>query len=321
MKNRIFRIFSTLIIVTVLLSACSGTQPAVKTPLRVAWTLWPGYYPILIALENGYFTKHGVFVELIQYDNYQAVYPDITSGNIDGAVSGLYDLVVPASQTPLKFVMITDNSNGAEGLVATADIQTAADLKNKRIGISLGSIGEFFAVNFLRQNGLTSADVEFLNVPAESAPGQIPDQIDAGYTWEPYLSQATANNNHILASTADFPGLMPSVVAFQAKLVEQRPEDIRGFVAAWFEAVDWWQANPAEGNALIAKATGLKPEEISIEGVKIFDLAANLSAFEQGIDTTSIYFTAQQHQQFLVESGLITKPVDMNVLLDPSFLK
>jgi len=194
-------------------------------------------------------------------------------------------------------------------------------LKNKRIGISMGSIGEFFTVNYLRQNGLTTADVIFTNIDAENVPGQIPNEIDAGYTWDPYLSQATANNNHVLATTIDFPGLMPSMVAFQASIVEQRPEDIRGFIAAWFEAVEWWKANPSEGNALIAKATNLKPEEISTKGVKIFGLEENLEAFKQGTDTTSIYFTAQKHQQYLIESGMISAPVKMEEVLDASFLQ
>ncbi len=324
MNKKFSQLFSALLLATLILNACSssGSAPAVnQTPLKVAWTLWPGWYPIIIAQEQGFFAKHNVSVEAVYYANYASVFPDIASQKIDGAVSGLYDLLVPASQTPLKVVMVTDNSDGAEGLIATADIQTPADLKGKRIGVSPSSIGEFFTVNLLRQNGLTSADVTLTNVDAESVPAQIPSKLEAGYTWEPHLSQAMGNNNHVLASTADVPGLVPDVVVFQAKVVEQRPEDVRNFVAAWFEAVSWWQANPAEGNAIIAKATDQKAEDISIVGVKVFNQSENITAFAQGTDTTSLFFSGQKQLDYLISINAFNKAPDLNTLLDPSFLK
>lgn len=324
MNKKFSRIFSALLLATLILSACSGagnSSASTNPPLKVAWTLWPGWYPIIIAQEQGFFAKHNVSVEAIRYDNYAAVYPDMASQKIDGAVSGLYDLLVPASQTPLKVVMITDNSDGAEGLIATADIQSPADLEGKRIGVSPNSIGEFFAVNLLRQNGLTSADVTFANVDAESVPAQIPSDIEAGYTWEPHLSQAMGNNNHILASTADTPGLVPDVIVFQARVVEQRPEDIRNFVAAWFEAVSWWQEHEAEGNAIIAKATDQNAADISTVGVKVFNQADNLEAFVKGTDTTSLFYTGQVQLNYLISINAFNKAPDLNTLLDPSYLK
>ena len=138
MTKKFSRLFSALLLATLILSACSsaGSTPAsTNAPLKVAWTLWPGWYPIIIAQEKGFFAKHGVSVEPVRYDNYASVYPDMASQKIDGAASGLYDLLVPASQTPLKVVMVTDNSDGAEGLIATANIQTPADLAGKSIGV------------------------------------------------------------------------------------------------------------------------------------------------------------------------------------------
>lgn len=324
MNKKLSRIFSALLLATLILSACSGAGSApasTNPPLKVAWTLWPGWYPIIIAQEQGFFAKHNVAVEAIRYDNYAAVFPDIASQKIDGAVSGLYDLLVPASQTPLKVVMVTDNSDGAEGLIATADIQSPADLKGKTIGVSPSSIGEFFTVNLLRENGLTATDVTLTNIDAESVPGQMSTKIEAGYTWEPHLSQAMANNNHVLASTADNPGLVPDVVVFQGNVVEERPEDIRNFVAAWFEAVTWWRANPAEGNAIIAKATDQNAADISIFGVNIFDQAENMKAFTPGTTTTSLFYTGKIQLDYLISINAFNKAPDLKVLLDSSYLK
>jgi NitT/TauT family transport system substrate-binding protein len=115
--------------------------------------------------------------------------------------------------------------------------------------------------------------------------------------------------------------LIVDVLAFRTEITQNRPEDVKGFIAAWQEALQYWKDNPTEGNAIIAKATGLKPEEVSAQGVNLFDLAANQKTFTQGTDASSVYFTAKNELQFLVTTGDITRPVEINKLLDPSFLR
>jgi NitT/TauT family transport system substrate-binding protein len=104
-------------------------------------------------------------------------------------------------------------------------------------------------------------------------------------------------------------------------VIQQRPEDIRAFIAAWFEAVAYWQENPMEGNAIIAKTLDLKTEEISTEGLKLLNLEDNLHAFAPGPDTTSLYVSGQVNADFLISSGGLSTAPDMERLLDPSFLK
>ncbi len=44
-------------------------------------------------------------------------------------------------------------------------------------------------------------------------------------------------------------------------------------IKAWFEALNYWQSNPAEANAIIAEATQRTPEQIPTKGIKLFSLA------------------------------------------------
>ncbi len=59
------RLVSTLILAAFILSACgaSAAPAADPPPLKVGWSLWPGFYPMLIAKEKGFFEAHGVMVE------------------------------------------------------------------------------------------------------------------------------------------------------------------------------------------------------------------------------------------------------------------
>jgi hypothetical protein len=48
---------------------------------------------------------------------------------------------------------------------------------------------------------------------------------------------------------------------------------------------------------------------------------ANLATFQPGTDTSSVVFTAQMELQFLIETGVVTKPVNVNNILNASYLQ
>ncbi|HEY1014330.1 MAG TPA: ABC transporter substrate-binding protein [Herpetosiphonaceae bacterium] len=315
----------SLLFLALALAACAGaeapTAPAAdRPPLKVAWIPWPGWYPMVIAQEKGIFAKHGVKVEGKLYTSYADIPADFAAGKLDGGFAGLYDILPLPNIQDVQVVLITDTSDGAEGLIATADVADIAAIKGKRVGVTPGAGGEFYLRYVLRENGLTINDVSLVGIDAEAVPGALGDTIDVGYTWEPHVSQAAAKGNKLLISTADTPGLIPDIVYFRSAVLRERPEDARAFIDAWFEAQQYWQDNPAESNALIAKAIGLTPAEISPVGAKLFDRKANQDAFKPGSDNNSLYHIGQLQIDFLKSTGTMRTIPDINQLLNPSFL-
>ena len=323
MKNRLFHIFSAFLIAAVFLSACSNTslQADVKPPLRIGWNLWAGYYPLVIAEQKGFFEEQGVDVELILYNTVDEETAALASGMVDGGTATLNDVLLDQIAANVKVVLITDNSDGGDQIVATADILSTEDILHKNIGAQRGSFSELFVREMLLQKGIQPSDVNLVNVDMEHVTDAMPDRISLGHTYEPYTSQALAKGYKVIFSSADTPGLIVDTIAFRRNIIDERPEDIRAFVVAWFEAVHYWEDHPEESNALIAEATGQPVENISLEGVKLFDLDANLNAFKPGTDTTSVYFTARKALKFLVDSGFVADPADINDVLDDSFLR
>ena len=57
MKKR-FVILSIVLTVTVWLAGCGAATPAApRPPLMLSWTVWPGYYPLAIAQQQGVFCQ------------------------------------------------------------------------------------------------------------------------------------------------------------------------------------------------------------------------------------------------------------------------
>lgn len=314
-----YRFLSSLLIAVFILSAC-GAPAKQPPPLKVGWSLWPGWYPLVIAQEKGIFKKHGVEVELTFYPLYNQTLSELDSGKVDAGALVVGDALPLATEGRTKIVLITDNSNGGDSIVASTDIASPADLRGKRIGVGLGTFGEVLVREMLKRNHISIGDVTLVNVAPEELPAELGKTVDAGHTFEPFTTEATQKGFHAVFSSAETPGLIPDVFVFRSKVAAERPEDVRAFIAAFFEAQAWWLANPEEADAIIAKATGLKPEEISAGGLKLFTQADNIAAFKAGADTTSIFFTTQLYSDFQIQTGRLNSAPDLNQLLDASFL-
>src|SRR5512133_732814 len=106
------------LLLLLIVSACTPEPPpnTAKPEIRVGWYLWPGWYPMAIAQDQGLFAKHGLKIKPILYTSYTNIFSDFAAGIIDGGFGGLYELL--KINTPgLKVVLVTDTSDGAEGLV------------------------------------------------------------------------------------------------------------------------------------------------------------------------------------------------------------
>jgi len=292
-----------------------------ERPLNVGWFLWTGWYPMAIAQEMKLFEKHGVAVNPILYQSYTQILPDLGSGKLDAGFSGMYE-TLKANIPGIKIVLVTDHSTGAEGLVAIPEVKTPQDLIGKRIGAQGALSGsEFLITTYLRTHGLSARDVTMLSISPENILEQMPSQIQAGYTWDPYLSQARSKGYRLLFTTADMPGLIVDIVAFHGSVAKERPKDVKSFIAAWFEAADYWRTHPKESTDMIAKVTGLKPSEITREGCRFFNLQDNVNTFQPGENFSSIYFTAKRQIEFFIGVGDASTAPDIHAIITPSYLR
>ena len=305
------------------MAACGASAPVASAnpPLRIAVNMWPGLYPAAIAQEQGFFAKHNVQVEIHYYESYPDTYGDLLVGKVDGLSAIVGDTLLINNQKSLKFVFPVDASDGADEFIVGPDVQSAADLKGKRIGAGFGTYGELYVRTLLQQNGLSLADINLVNSPAENAATTFLSQVDAIHTYEPYASEALKKGGHVLSTSSDTPNLMLGEMTFPATLVESRPQDIQNFTDAWFEAVDWMYANPDQVPAVVAKAFGVKPEDVWFGGDKVFTRQEAKALTQPGNDNSSAYHITQEYIDFLVTtSSLTTKPKPED-LIDPSFLK
>jgi len=311
----------------VLVTGCQNTTKVTRPELpqlMIGYNSWTGNFPLAIAREKGFFAQRQLTLETRYSESLNPMLADFAAGKLDGMLLPLGDLILVSKKNPnIRAVAMIDESTEADAVVALANIQSVADLKGKRIGVILGSYGELFVTKMLEANGLNTNDVSLVSVEGSLVPLQLKSQtIQAGHTWEPYISQTVKTGAKVLFTGKQTPGLIPDVFAFQARVLRDRPNDVRAFLQAWFQAVDYWQANPQESSTLIAKIFKIDPKSASNKGVKFFSLNDNRTIFKsQNTNSNTFYQTVKLYNDFFIRTGSLDKPVDIRQLFNASFLE
>ena len=134
--RRSVRFLALSLITFGLLVACNPQSSNTQTsnqPLAVGSSPWPGFAGHYVAVDQDFFSEEGITVT----DNYFQVATDVNTallaGRLDLALTGGPDMVVMASQDPsLRFIMLTDYSDGADGILAR-NVNSPEDLRGKTL--------------------------------------------------------------------------------------------------------------------------------------------------------------------------------------------
>lgn len=303
------------------LVACTllqAEEPA-RSPLRVEYTQWWGDYTLLVAQENGLFEKYGVEVEPVYYEIFSKTYSDLASGQIDAALIAVGDAININRSARMKVVAVHDNGSD-DAVVVGPEINSVDDLRGKTIGMMIGSQYELTIVEMLRSAAMGIGDATIVSINPEDALSALNnDQVQAAYTWEPYLSDALSNGYKVIYPQEQL-HLYPDMIVFRKSIVDERPEDVRAFLKAWFEAVDYRLQNPEGTRAIAAKYLGVNIEEVQPDNnLRILTLDDNKTLFNIQ-EENSIYSISKITSDYLISIGALAQQIDPLELLDPTYL-
>ncbi|MBO8165137.1 MAG: ABC transporter substrate-binding protein [Brevibacillus sp.] len=305
----------------------SQDQPSAeaKEPLKVTLPTWTGYGPLFLAKEKGFFEKHGVNVELSIIDGLAERKQALAGGQVDGMATALdVQVTLAAAGIPMEIVWLLDDSYGGDGIIVKNEINSVADLKGKQVAFEQGSTSHLLLLTALKQANLTDKDVEMVQMSAGDAGAAfVAGKVDAAVTWEPWLTKASSANGKILVSTKELSGVIVDTVGFKKDVVEKRPDDIKAFVAAMAEAMDYWKQNEEESNKIMAQGLKIDLEEFTgtVSGLKFLDKDDNKRLFGTGEKKGDIYQSAKNAIDFYLEQKMIDTAPNPEDLLNSKFVE
>jgi len=296
---------------------------AQETKVTIAISGWTGFAPLTLAKEAGLFKKQGLDVtikKIPQKDRHLA----IASGDVQCAATTVETWVVwNANGVATTQIFQLDKSFGADGMVVKPGIQKISDLKGKTVAASAPGTAPYFTLAWmLKKNGLTLKDVNIVSLEPQAAANAMiagTANLDAGMTYEPYLSavRAKPEAGRIIATTLDYPMVMDTF-GCTPKFLADNPKAAKGLADGYFEALELIKSDPKK--SFETMGADVKQSGEQFEGSQKYlrwqDREANRKFFAGEHAAFS-----REAADLLLEAGIIRQIPDLSKLADTRFLQ
>lgn len=183
-----------------------------------------------------------------------------------GTVGDAPFLFAYESGSPIKSVQATryDPRNAANAIIVpvTSLLKTGQDLRGRKVVTGKGSIGHFFLLRALEHVGVPSSEVDIVFMsPGDAKAAFTVGAVDAWATWNPYVGSTVLHGQGRVL--VDGRGLLKGygfLVAPEQAIQAKRPI-LTDFLARHARAEKWASDNTGAYAAVLARETGLSPED------------------------------------------------------------
>jgi NitT/TauT family transport system substrate-binding protein len=347
MASKVLKIlFFTLTASSMLLAACASqpASPATEAPgsteaapaeptaapelthLTVSILPFLSYAPFFIAQEEGYFTEQGLEVEFVRIDKTSDAMPALAQGQIDVA-AGFFDVsTLNAIAQGGNIRYVSDKGYLApqecsascwvlsKALVESGELDDLNNIAGKKVAYTPTSSAEYAMDVLLKGTGLSSADVETLNIPLPTRLESLGNgSIDLAAVSDPWtIRMVNAGYGEVWHPWEEvLPNFQFSVIMYGPNLLEKNRDAGNRFIMAYLKAVKQYHEGKTDRNVeIIAKYTEMKPEEVKQSCWMIMkdDGMLDLSGMAG-------------FQQWAVDKGYQTEIIPDEQLVDLSFIE
>ena len=296
---------------------------AQNTKVGIGISGWTGFAPLTLAKEAGIFAKNGLDVtikKIPQKDRHLA----IMSGDIQCAATTVETWIVwNANGVATTQIFQLDKSYGADGMVVKPNIAKISDLKGKTVAADAPGTATYFTLAWmLKKNGLSLKDVTVVNLAPQAAANAMiagTAQIDAGMTYEPFLSavRAKPEAGKIIATTLDYPMVMDTF-GCTPKFLAENPKAAQALADSYFQALEMIKNDPKKAFEIMGADVKQSAEafEASQKYLRWQDKAANQKFFAGEHAAFS-----KEAADLLLEAGIIRQMPDLSKLADTRFIQ
>ena len=225
------------------------------------------FVPLDIGMQKGLFAKHGVEVESIGFAGDARMQQAAAAGSIELLLGSGPAMAFIAKGSPLKAVAAMAGPPLLLAIVVRPDgPKTAADLKGKKIGVSTaGSLTYWLVSETSRRQGWGPSGIDIK--PMGAMPGQLAAMkrgdldgsiMDIGNAFD----LEKKGEGRILVRFTDMKDFHIHVIFATDKIIADKPEAVRGFLAGWFETIRYMRKNKAD-TVKIAMEVTAKDEDIT----------------------------------------------------------
>jgi NitT/TauT family transport system substrate-binding protein len=248
-----------IVVIALTITGCQSQKPAdPPEKVTIAYPTASNAILMYIAFAKDYFREEGLEATPQPHAFGKPALQSVLEGKADIATVGDTPIVFAViSGKKITTLAVIQTANKNEAIVARRDqgIAKPSDLKGEKIGLTLGTTGDFFADSFLLAQGIDRKHVKIIDLkPDEMATALSTGKVDAVSTWNPTLTQLKkelGSKGIIFFGESLYTETM-CVVAGQ-EYVKKNPAAIKKVLRALLKAETFVQQHPEESRRLVAE--------------------------------------------------------------------
>jgi NitT/TauT family transport system substrate-binding protein len=222
--------------------------------------------PLMVGIAEGIYAKHGLEVEVFPNKGSSIALQGLGAGNYDFAWADATSMTIAVGKgLPLRVVgEMEKTSPYALIAYATANINSAADLKGKTGSFATGSTEEHLWPAYAKLAGLPADSVKFIKVSSTATRNGLFTARKVDFTFgltniTAPLAAAACKCDVTAVSYADsnFSTVSQSLISTRG-YIDSKPDTVRRFVEATVEATQYAIANPEKAVDDLMKTVGSK---------------------------------------------------------------
>lgn len=238
-----------------------GCTQAPQDPIRIASSPWPGYEPLYLARDLGFF--EGKNVNLFELPSSDITMESFRNHSTDLATLTLDEtLELIQDDVPLRILFALDISDGGDAVMATPDIKKLSDIKGKRISITNIPLGQYMLSRLLDKAGLQRSDVEvFPMADTHQLDFYKQGKADVVITYDPVKTKLAELGMHVIFDSSDIPNEIFDLLLVHEDIYNKRREELCDIAQQWFRTLDYIKNNKLEASQSISRRLGLKVDQ------------------------------------------------------------
>jgi sulfonate transport system substrate-binding protein len=247
-----------LLFIVFTINGCQQQKTSPPEKITIAHSTAGNAILMNIAFAKDYFREEGLHATPQPHAFGKPALQSVIEGKADIATVGDTPIVFAVMNgKKITTLAVIQTSNRNEAIVARRDsgIARPSDLKGKKIGLTLGTTGHFFADSFLLVHGIDINQVKIIDLkPDEMAAALGTGKVDAVSTWNPNLIQLKKKleSNGIIFFGESLYTENFCVVASQ-EYVKKNPAAVKKVLRALIKAETFAQQHPEESRRLVAE--------------------------------------------------------------------
>lgn len=315
-KRKVLVVSSLILGLALLLGGCARTSttplPQVKS-INITYVKSPLNLPSIIEKD------HKLFESEFNKDGIQVNFPEINSGakqtealaagslDICNALGSTSAILAAANGVDLKIISLYSRAPRAFMVVARSpEIDSITSLKGKKVAGPKGTILHQLLSAALLKNGMSPADIEFVNMDISAAAaalhsGKIDAALLAGADAQSALgagARMLVNGDGLIQGTL--------VVAVRGDFLKNHPDLVQRFKQVQQRSLAFIKDHPEEAYAAAARDLGISAAEVK-SMISWYDFNPQISTGDvQDLKAT---------QDFLFENGLLAQKVNIEDMI------